>query len=69
MTLKTGGKCDTDINEYKNHTGSIMNNENTLQCKQKNCLSSSYNNNVLKLCITSLDIISHKKIQQPNIRK
>ena len=53
----------------KNHTGPVMNNENSLQCKQKNCLSSSYNNNVLKLCITSLDIISHKKIQQPNIRK
>ena len=28
---------------------------------EKNCLSSSYNNNDLKLCITSLDIISHKK--------
>ena len=28
---------------------------------EKNCLSSSYNNNVLKLCITSLDIVSHKK--------
>ena len=53
----------------KNHTGPVMNNENSLQCKQKYCLSSSYNNNVLKLCITSLDIISHKKIQQPNIRK
>ena len=28
---------------------------------EKNCLSSSYNNNVLKLRITSLDIISRKK--------
>ena len=37
-----------------------MNNENSLQHKQKNCLSSSYNNNVFKLCITSLDIVSHK---------
>ena len=49
-----------------------MNNENSLQRKQKiekNCLSSSYNDNVLKLCITSLDIVSHKKIWQPNIRK
>ena len=36
---------------------------------EKNCLSSSYNNNVLKLCITSLDIVIHKKIWQPNIRK
>ena len=36
---------------------------------EKSCLSSSYNNNVLKLRITSLDIISRKKIQQPNIRK
>ena len=45
----------------KNHTGPVMNNENSLQRKQKNCLSSSYNINVLKLCITSLDIISHKK--------
>ena len=45
----------------KNHTGPVMNNENSLQHKQKNCLSSSYHNNVLKLCITSLDIISHKK--------
>ena len=26
----------------------------------KNCPSSSYNNNVLKLCITSLDIVSRK---------
>ena len=56
----------------KNHTGPVMNNENSLQSKQKiekNCLSSIYNNNVLKLCITSLDIISRKKIQQTNIRK
>ena len=45
----------------KNHTGPVMNNENSLQRKQKNCLSSSYNNNVLKLCITSLDIVSRKK--------
>ena len=36
---------------------------------EKYCLSSSYNNNVLKLCITSLDIVNHKKIWQPNIRK
>ena len=48
----------------KNHTGPVMNNENSLQHKQKiekNYLSSSYNNNVLKLCISSLDIKSRKK--------
>ena len=48
----------------RNHTGPVMNNENSLQRKQKKwkkCLSSSYNNNVLKLCITSLDIVSCKK--------
>ena len=46
-----------------------MNNENSLQHKQKiekNCLSSSYNNNVLKLCITSLDIVSPCVIKYSN---
>ena len=56
----------------KNHTGPVTNDEihyNANKKIEKKCLSISYNNNVLKLCITSLDIISHKKIQQPNIRK